>query len=224
MLYFSEATWNVIPRATMSDACFNSSSERLCLLWYPTEIYSGRNDVNVVMRWISMFEKIQYYSPSIAGNGLLGLLQLLLPRTILIEYGLTSCCENCSSGSIFTIPCVSVRVASQALRAFSRCCSASFCSMPKLDDEFGFCEMGVIVVEELFPVLVAAIAEQGRKSDVFSSWLEEFSVLKILASSPTWVGVDGGTGGFESTWVFSLELSHPWVDKPRIYRETYSVQ
>lgn len=210
----------------MSDACFSSSSERLCLLWYPTEIYSGRNDVNDVVAQtccISMFGKyIQYYSPSIAGNGLLGLLQLLLLRTILMEYGLTSCCENCSSGSIFTIPCVSVRVASQALRAFSRFCSASFCSiLTKLDDELGFCEMGVIVVVELFPVLVAAIAEQGRKSDVFSSWLEEFSVLKILASSPIWVGVDGGTGGFESTWVFSLELSHPWVDKPRIYREIY---
>lgn len=102
------------------------------------------------------------FLPSIAGNGLLGL-QLLL-GTILIEYGLTSCCwVNCSSGSILTIPGVSVNVASQALRAFSKCCNASLCSIFIKFDEFGFCGTGVVLCDGALAVLVAAIDVVSKK-------------------------------------------------------------
>lgn len=92
-----------------------------------------------------------------------------------MEYGLTSCCcTNCSSGSIFTIPVVSVRVASQALRAFSKCCSASLCSMFTKLEELGLlCDTGGVILDELFPVLAIAVQ---RKSEVLPS-LDEVSAL-----------------------------------------------
>lgn len=92
-----------------------------------------------------------------------------------MEYGLTSCCcANCSSGSIFTIPVVSVRVASQALRAFSKCCSASLCSIFTKLEELGLCETGGVIVAELFPVLAIGVHE--RKSEVLPSF-DEVSAL-----------------------------------------------
>jgi hypothetical protein len=75
-------------------------------------------------------------------------------------------------------------------------------------DELGLCETGVIV-EEVFPVLVAAIVEHARKSELLSS-VDEFSFLKLLMSP--WVGVDGVAGGLESQGCVLLsfdEFSHP---------------
>lgn len=100
-----------------------------------------------------------------------------------------------------------MRVASHALRAFSRCCSASLCSMfTKLDDELELCGTGVTVCDELFPAeLVVAIAEHGRKLELLPLLLAGVSsVLKLEVSC---IGGDGVTGALVSFCVLlSLEL------------------
>lgn len=141
----------------LSVRCPKSTSNR-------ENVYSTGNDISFRSHFSPFFTHSLppsrlCFLPSIAGNGLLGL-QLLL-GTILMEYGLTSCWVNCSSGSILTMPWVSVKVASQALSAFSKCCNASLCSIKF--DEFGFCDTGVVLCDGALAVLDAAIVVASRK-------------------------------------------------------------
>lgn len=61
------------------------------------------------------------------------------------------------------MPWVSVKVASQTLSAFSKCCNASLCSIFIKFDELEFCGIGVVLCDGAFAVLDAAIDVFSRK-------------------------------------------------------------